>query len=104
MRMSFGKFSGYRLDELPDWYLEWILNQGWLREPLLSACRAEVLRRDGHPATTPADDETRAVASQIIAAGYRKLAHERHPDKGGSHQAMLALNQAHEWVRQKVGV
>jgi len=103
--MSFGKYRGVPVEELPDNYLDRILNQGWLREPLLSACREEFLRRDGHPVTTPADDETKTIASQIIAAGYRKLALERHPDKeGGSHQKMRALNQAYEWVRQKAGV
>ncbi len=103
MHMSFGKFRGYRLDELPDWYLEWILNQGWLKEPLLSACRAEVLRREGHPTTTTTEDETTTIAAQIIAAGYRKLSLERHPDKeGGSHRLMVSLNKAHEWLRERV--
>jgi pyrimidine deaminase RibD-like protein len=49
--------------------------------------------------TTPAD-EVKYIAREIIATGYRALALKRHPDKGGSHQEMLALNHAHEWLKE----
>jgi hypothetical protein len=39
--------------------------------------------------------ECRQDASRdIIEANFRRLAHDRHPDKGGSHAAMAELNEA----------
>lgn len=39
--------------------------------------------------------ETRPDASRdVIEANFRRLAHDRHPDRGGSHEAMSSLNEA----------
>jgi hypothetical protein len=37
-----------------------------------------------------------AEASKVIAAGHRALAKEAHPDAGGTHEEMLAVNLAVE--------
>jgi hypothetical protein len=38
--------------------------------------------------------ERRELAHRIIDIGYKALAKEMHPDKGGSHEAMARLNRA----------
>lgn len=38
-----------------------------------------------------------------VEAAYRRLARERHPDAGGSHEAMLELNAAREDALREVG-
>jgi hypothetical protein len=41
--------------------------------------------------------EVRPDASrEVIEANFKRLAHDRHPDKGGSHEAMAALNTARD--------
>ena len=42
-------------------------------------------------------------AEAIIQAGYRALAKSCHPDAGGSHEAMLALGEAKDWLTGLLG-
>ncbi len=97
MRMPFGKFKGKSVSRLPDDYLEWLWeNIGYeLQEPLRSAVAAEIKARFGQEA------ELRGVAGEIVAAGYRTLAQRYHPDHGGDHLKMVALNEAHQWLRSQ---
>lgn len=48
-----------------------------------------------------ASDETPAWS--VVEDRYRQLARERHPDGGGSHEAMARLNVARESARAEVG-
>jgi hypothetical protein len=41
------------------------------------------------------------VEDEIVAAGYRALAKERHPDAGGTQEDMAKLNEAAELLRRK---
>jgi hypothetical protein len=43
------------------------------------------------------------VNAHVIRARYRKLAFERHPDKGGSHDAMVELNGALTEAEEAIG-
>jgi hypothetical protein len=43
----------------------------------------------------------KTVEDEIVAAGYRALAKERHPDAGGSHEAMTKLNEAAQRLKGK---
>lgn len=62
------------------------------------------------PATDP--DDWRSVFGlqgkyvctiDFVESIYRKYAVERHPDRGGSHHAMVALNRALEQARKELG-
>jgi len=105
--MSFGKFKGEHLSDVPVWYLRWISQQEWLKEPLLSAVQ-DIL--DGHyqeerepPARSkPISVAIRKMAGEVVEAGYRSLSKKHHPDCGGEHQAMVNLNQAVDWLRDYV--
>jgi len=46
--------------------------------------------------------EVQQAASEIIKAGHRQLAAERHPDKGGSTEGMQDLNVAAAWLRNLI--
>jgi hypothetical protein len=85
---------------VPDDDLTWLWGSIELREPLRTAVQREIDRRFPLAAKKPAD-EVRQVAGEVVAAGFRVLARKRHPDHGGAHQAILALNAAHEWLRAK---
>jgi DnaJ-class molecular chaperone len=41
------------------------------------------------------------VVDEIVKAGVRSLAKVHHPDTGGNHQRMVAINNAAEWLREK---
>ncbi len=46
--------------------------------------------------------EVQQAASEIIKAGHRQLAAKRHPDMGGSTEAMQDLNVAATWLRNLI--
>lgn len=49
----------------------------------------------------PAADK--AMALDMINAGYRALSRKHHPDAGGSHEKMVEVNRALEALRKVVG-
>lgn len=95
MTMPFGKYKGVPLSDIPDEYLDWLRTRDDLRDPLLSALNEELARRqrsrpDPH------------VVEDIIARGQRSLARTAHPDvSGGSHEAMLAVRSAADWLYEQ---
>lgn len=44
-------------------------------------------------------DALRPVVTQIVTRGFRSLAQDTHPDRGGTHAAMVTLNQAYDTLR-----
>lgn len=95
MRMPFGKYSGLDLAELPLSYLGWLLGLNDLREPLKSTAWAEYRRRidiqGGRSVSTIGADAIRAI--------YRQLAFKWHPDRGGTKEAMQAVNEFYEALK-----
>ena len=86
MLMPFGKHRGCYVEDLPQSYLRWLLDNVDLREPLLTeVCNALV---DYDPSPVPSTDKVRII--------YRELAFKWHPDRGGSTEAMQALNEFHD--------
>jgi Putative quorum-sensing-regulated virulence factor len=103
--MPFGKYRGVELEDLPNDYLEWLGEQGWLREPLASAVEAELDARGGEPPPTRTQDipaDMKVIARDIIRHGYRALAKHYHPDHGGSHQDMVKLTHARDWLQERI--
>ena len=43
------------------------------------------------------------VALEIVTRGYRSMALELHPDRGGSHEGMVALTRPKEWLAGTIG-
>jgi len=105
MKMPFGKYRGCQLWELPNGYLRWLVSLLDLREPLRSAVYAELRARADHNRGRP--PHARAlpdpqVARDLIAAGRRVLAAKYHPDAGGGHEVMVAINLAADWLEAQV--
>jgi hypothetical protein len=91
LKMPFGKHAGTEVDSLPLYYLAWLVEHDWLREPLKSAVEAErehraaSQRQPKRPAV-----EIRTIAKEIAAVGFRELAKRCHPDRGGDHARMVS--------------
>jgi hypothetical protein len=104
--MPFGKYAGQALRRIPADYLSWLLSLGHLRNPLRAAVQAELERR----AAREAEHAARArdvcpdaeIARQLIDRGLRVMARENHPDLGGDHATMVAINATAEWLRAKL--
>jgi len=100
--MPFGKYQGQPLEALDDQYLFWVASLEHLRDPLLTYIQAEINRRLA--AQTGNGDLTfsipeRVVLERLITSGYRALARRAHPDVGGDHAAMVAVNTVYARLR-----
>jgi hypothetical protein len=91
--MPFGRHRGRALADLPDGYFAWLRTLD-LREPLRSAVAEEVERRDRQRPDP-------RVVEDLIAAGQRALARRHHPDAGGSHDAMISVRLAADWLFER---
>ena len=89
--MPFGKHKGTCIDQLPASYIEWILENtdvdGWLRQQLEKSYEFQLYggTNNGDP-------------SHVIKSAYQTSAKKWHPDKGGTHEAMIAVNEFHELI------
>jgi hypothetical protein len=93
--MPFGKYRNCQLESIPRDYLLWVLDNvetlsPTLREEIESIL--EIGRRPGGSAT--------AIATDTISAWYRRLAMEFHPDHGGTHDGMKAINRAKDLLTE----
>lgn len=92
MVMTFGRYAGMKLTQLPVSYLRW----------LLTCLKITVeLRREVERLLDPSSND-RLTSSDVIARWYRKLASEFHPDASGNHEGMKAINCAHDLLREMV--
>ncbi len=99
MRMPFGKHRGEQLGNVPRDYLLWVLDNCGNISPTL---RNEIRRilGIGRPSYSPPPQTPLAVS--VVDDWYRVLAREFHPDLGGSHEAMKAVNRSRELMLELV--
>jgi len=103
MIMRFGKYKGFPVEYLPTDYLFWLWREVDLREPLLSAVQCEIqdradrINQDEEFSSCTAESEMDLGRIKQI---YRKLAIKYHPDKGGTTEAMQAINEFYEELKQ----
>jgi hypothetical protein len=103
-RFEFGKFRGHRISDVPSWYLSWChehLQQ--LDWRMRDAIRLELQRRS-YAAEEQQPDATQLAprVREIVRNWYRDLARQFHPDAGGSHEKMQALNIAHDELKERL--
>ena len=98
VRMTFGKYRGYEIDDLPDDYLIWLTTIE-LRHPLSYYVSAEIFRRRLEPNHR---EEPKAIDLDMVRvkAIYRSLARQYHPDHGGDNGVMAGINLFYEAIRQ----
>src|SRR5262245_9462338 len=115
LKMPFGKYKGKRLNKLPTDYLVWCRDKcDSLTEQMPAAIEEELAVRTDAPLEEEAG-ETASTAElpkltkvsplgQTLAGDvrmlFRNLALKYHPDRGGSHEAMRALNEFHDQLQE----
>jgi hypothetical protein len=115
MQMPFGRYQGCGLDEIPEDYLEWLIDDDVIRSARLRQAvlgeldnRRENFRRDYYSAQPPPSsginvpDAHRPYIDEIVRSGYRTAAMRYHPDQGGSGDQFRALHNAFEWLKERI--
>jgi uncharacterized protein (DUF3820 family) len=94
--MPFGKYKGVVVNELPDTYLVYAIRTFELPQELRNLLCFELLDRVGF------DYSFNIVECEKRYSSIRKkLAIKYHPDKGGSNEAMQAVNEFYEELIKK---
>ena len=94
MTLTFGKYAGLDLQQVPVDYLEWLLESMRLT---VTEIDSELERR------RLAEEANQSWLEKVVSAGYRSLAKEHHPDRGGDPEAMKDLNAAVAKLRGMLG-
>ena len=101
MIIPFGKFKGTFLCDLPSDYLAW-LQTIELRNPLRAAICAEANTRRLNTESRDFSSAPYIVAvDELVSAGFKSLAKKYHPDIGGTHEKMIEITHAAEWVKSQ---
>jgi hypothetical protein len=102
--MPFGKYRGRFLSDVPSDYLAWVLRECRAASPwLIAAVREELESRVHtyeHDRNGSDGDAADGLDEGKIRTWWRGLVRDFHPDRGGSVEAMQALNEAHERLKK----
>ncbi len=129
-RMPFGKYKDQPIENVPQSYLDWLLDQDTLFDLTREMLEREVARREEdsevaraqryrdireevlrevrgsteappHVGRLPAmTREEQAMGKELVRAGVRALARTHHPDHGGRVAVMQAINLVAERLRR----
>ena len=94
MILTFGKYSGEDIRDVPREYLEWMADQA---KRNLRMFEDEIERRDLIEASNC------SMVDRIVQVGFRELAKQLHPDQGGKAQDFIDLRAAHERLKEMLG-
>jgi hypothetical protein len=92
--MTFGKYEGWDIRDVPDDYLQWLIMS---TEQTLKMCKDELERREA------AEEADMSWMERIIKTGYRELVKRHHPDAGGQKEDMQALNASYDALSEALG-
>lgn len=93
MKLTFGKYNGWDLERVPDEYIEYMITTS---KRTIQMFETERDRR------VISAEAKLPMMERIIQAGYRQLAVQNHPDKGGNTTTMQEINAAHEKLKSMV--
>lgn len=91
MFLTFGKYRGWHVSEIPLSYLAWLYENLAGKPELHEAARQEIRRRVSVYESEPLDTEH-------FRRVYRHLALEHHPDHGGDNGVMTGINLFYEAI------
>lgn len=128
MRMPFGKWRDHELADVPSDYLRWLLDADIIRtDDLLEAVEEELQGRSarrkraqyshGYTAPPPppppppppvgkvqlyVSRDMLQLLAELVESGFRQLALKRHPDHGGTNDAMRELSELRDSLRAQL--
>lgn len=126
MEMPFGKYRGWDIGDIPDDYLEWVLENVEIRsDALYDAIESKLDGTYGYTAsgrraaTAPPPSGTSApsgtgartgtapdtsLIEKVIRAWHFQMAKKYHTDRGGTHEQMLVVNDGAELLKRLAGL
>jgi hypothetical protein len=111
--MTFGKYKGQLIQDVPKDYLEWAVSKIVDMDPALKhAIRLDLTRRARPGARPPPSAEapseqtvlakTRESLDQIVGRWYRQASRRYHPDCGGTADQMIVVNGCREFLEREI--
>ena len=97
MKMPFGKHRGRRIEDVPEDYLCWVLDNCENISATLREAIVDVLDLGSRSAGSA------ELSVDVANVWYRRLALEFHPDHGGNHEGMKAVNRGRELLVELIG-
>jgi Putative quorum-sensing-regulated virulence factor len=91
MKLTFGKYAGEDMRDVPREYLEWLLENS---RKTVADVEAELERRDS------LEEASMSWMERVVSVGYKTLARQHHPDLGGDADMMKQINNAAEELRR----
>ena len=126
MKMPFGKYRGEDVADVPEDYLAWVIENCELRsEAIADAIEARLAgtyqrgaRRHERAASPPppprppgagttaggAAGGELALLEKVVRAWHRQMTLKYHPDRGGTHEQMVVVNEGAEPLKRLAGV
>lgn len=102
MNMPFGKYKGWRLCDIPHGYLLWVIDNLTDLSPTLESAICDVLGI--HDATDYASAAPNGPpisdAAKLVRSWHHTMTRKYHPDRGGTHEQMLVVNEGAELLKQ----
>ena len=89
--MPFGKFRGFSIQDIPRDYLSWL----WENVDLYGRLKDEVSKFILSESHLPELDYLVSDSNRLKRV-YREMAFKWHPDRGGTVEAMQAINEFYE--------
>lgn len=89
--LRFGQYKGTDIRDVPSEYLEYLVAQS---QKTLAEMMAELERR------AASEEDAMDWPERIVRAGYKALAMQNHPDRGGNTEDMKGLNAAKEQLSE----
>ena len=99
MNLTFGRYKGASIEDLPDDYVDWLSSIDLRNEQLRHAVAEEQQRRIFFQENR--GRVTRRLIDELVSAGLRSMAQKYHPDHGGSTERMQLLNVCADWIKSQ---
>ncbi len=97
-KVTFGKYQGYDLEDVPEEYIQWVIDRN---KTQLGEYEAELDRR------ARIGQSTETMVHKIVSEGFRALSKKFHPDAGGTEKLMHELGASRDFLMdliKKAGV
>lgn len=112
MKMPFGKHKGKDISDIPEQYLLWVWNNVDITNEELYEALDDMFGDGGHETyrrpTEPPKQETKqsqpskGQMETIVKIWSAKMANKYHPDRGGSHEQMIVVNEGLTLLRKLI--
>lgn len=104
--MPWGKYRGYRMNEIPAGYLAWLVEESDAEGSIRRAAKSALADRLGFEVSAPPTHCYQCERYERLADRwpkiFQRLALVAHPDRGGTSEAMQMVNELNDLMKASV--